>query len=29
LNRIDKELPAGDIKESSLNDLYTKFSCLP
>ena len=29
LNRIDKELPYGDIKESSLNDLYTKFSCLP
>jgi hypothetical protein len=29
LDRIDKELPARDIKESSLNDLNTKFSCLP
>ena len=29
LDRIDHELPAGNIKESSLNDLSTKFSCLP
>lgn len=29
LNRIDRELPDGNIKESSLNDLSTKFSCLP
>jgi hypothetical protein len=29
LDRIDNELPASDVKESSLNDLRTKFSCLP
>ena len=29
LDRIDHELPAGYIKESSLNDLSTRFSCLP
>ena len=29
LDRIDHEVPAGNDKESSLNDLNTKFSCLP
>jgi hypothetical protein len=29
MNRIDQELPDGNVKESSLNDLNTKFSCLP
>jgi len=29
LDRIDREVPAGNDKESSLNDLNTKFSCLP
>ena len=29
LDRIDHEVPAGNGKESSLNDLDTKFSCLP
>jgi hypothetical protein len=29
LNRIDWELPPGNLKESSLNDLRTKISCLP
>ncbi len=29
LNRIAHEAPAGNLKESSLNDLNTKFSCLP
>jgi len=29
LYRIDREVPAGNVKESSLNDLDTKFSCLP
>jgi hypothetical protein len=29
LNRIAREAPAGNLKESSLNDLNTKFSCLP
>ncbi len=29
VNRIDHDLPADGAKESSLNDLRTKFSCLP
>ncbi len=29
LDRIDKEVPASNAKESSLNDLNAKFSCLP
>jgi hypothetical protein len=29
LYRIDHELPYNDLKESSLNDLNTQFSCLP
>lgn len=29
LDRIDRETPPGNVKESSLNDLRTKFSCLP
>jgi hypothetical protein len=29
LDRMDHELPANKLNESSLNDLSTKFSCLP
>jgi hypothetical protein len=29
LDRIDNEVPASNAKESSLNDLNAKFSCLP
>jgi hypothetical protein len=29
LDRIDRDVPASNIKESSLNDLRTKISCLP
>jgi hypothetical protein len=29
INRIARETPASPLKESSLNDLNTKFSCLP
>ncbi len=29
LNRLDREVPASADKQSSLNDLRTKFSCLP
>jgi hypothetical protein len=29
LDRIERDVPDSSIKESSLNDLRTKFSCLP
>jgi hypothetical protein len=29
LNRLGSDLPTGNLKESSLNDLSTKFACLP
>jgi len=29
LNRLDREVPAGKDKQTSLNELHTKFSCLP
>ena len=29
ISRMNQELPPGNLKESSLNDLRTKFSCLP
>ncbi len=28
-HRMDREIPSSIVKESSLNDLNTKFSCLP
>ncbi len=29
LKRMDRDIPANNVKESSLNDLNAKFSCLP
>ncbi len=29
LNRLDREIPADKDKQTSLNELHTKFSCLP
>ena len=29
MDRLDREIPDGNVKASSLNDLRTKFACLP